>query len=119
MNDQILLIICCVGAFGLLGYVGTMVLSDRSEGKLRDRLKGAGKFSSTAATAQKKAELKMPIKEWAQRMGQLASAPFMPKTREKQSGLRESLAKAGIYAPSALRAVTGGKVIGMVVGLGI
>jgi tight adherence protein C len=118
MNDQTLLIICIAGTFGLVTYLGTMAWSARGV-KLRDRLKGGGKFSVTAATAQKEQAIKIPLREWAQRLGQLASAPFMPKTREKQSGLRESLAKAGIYNPTALRAVTGAKVIGLVVGAGI
>ena len=54
-----------------------------------------------------------------QKLGQFAAAPFMPKTAEKQSSLRQSLAKAGIYAPSAFRAMTGAKVICLIVGLGL
>ena len=117
--DEILIIICCAGAFGLLAYVATLFWNNRGEGKLRDRLKGAGKFSVTAASAKKEQEVKVPIREFAQRVGQLAAAPFMPKTREKQSSLRQTLAKAGIYSASAFRAMTGAKVIAMVVGLGI
>jgi tight adherence protein C len=52
-----------------------------------------------------------------QRLGQAASQPFMPKTREKQSTLRKQLGRAGIYAPSALKVVTGMKVI--LLGLGL
>lgn len=116
MNDQYLLMICVAGFLGLTTYFGTMAWTQRG-GKLRDRLKGGGKFSVTAATAKKEREIKIPLKEWAQRLGQLASAPFMPKTREKQSGLRQSLARAGIYSPSAIKAVTGGKVICLALGV--
>jgi tight adherence protein C len=52
-------------------------------------------------------------------MGQFAAAPFMPKTREKQSSLRQTLARAGIYNASAFRAMTGAKVICLVLGLGL
>ena len=41
----------------------------------------------------------------------------MPKTREKQSGLRKTLAMAGLYQPSTIRVVTGLKVILMAGGL--
>jgi len=41
----------------------------------------------------------------------------MPKTREKQSGVRQSLARAGIYSPSAVKLVTGCKVIFLGLGL--
>jgi tight adherence protein C len=54
-----------------------------------------------------------------QRVGQAAAEPFMPTTREKQSGMRQSLARAGIYSPSAFRLVTGGKVICLGLGLTI
>lgn len=117
--DQILLILCGGGALGLLVYFATMLLAERSEGKLRDRLKGAGKFSATAATsaAEQKPPAGAAIKNLLSKLGQLAAAPFMPKTREKQSGLRQNLAKAGIYSASAVRAVTGAKVICMGVGV--
>ena len=44
--------------------------------------------------------------------------PFMPKTREKQSGIRQKLARAGIYSASAIRVMTGAKVIFTTAGLG-
>ena len=118
--DDILIIICGAGAFGLVAYLATVFWNNRGDGKLRDRLKGGGKFSVTAASAKKdEAAVKVPIREFANRIGQMAAAPFMPKTREKQSSLRQSLAKAGIYSTSAFKAMTGAKVIAMVVGVGI
>jgi tight adherence protein C len=100
-------------------YLGMNFLNTRGDEKLRDRLKGPKKFTATAATAKRERELKIPLKELAQRIGQMAAAPFMPKTREKQSGLRQSLARAGIYSAPALKAVTGAKVICLVAGVGI
>jgi tight adherence protein C len=114
MDDQLLLIICGAGALGLIAFFGVQVMAQRGEGKLRDRLKGGGKFTTTAATAQKP---RASIKELITRVGQLAAEPFMPKNREKQSGLRHDLARAGVYSTSAVRAMTGGKVIGLGVGL--
>jgi tight adherence protein C len=43
----------------------------------------------------------------------------MPKTREKQSTIRKQLAMAGIYAPAAIRAVTGFKLILLVGGISL
>ncbi|HWE94397.1 MAG TPA: type II secretion system F family protein [Tepidisphaeraceae bacterium] len=116
MDDQLLLIICGAGALGLIAFFVVQVMSQRGDGKLRDRLKGKGEFAATAAT-QAKAP-RAGFKELAQRLGQLAAEPFMPKTREKQSGLRADLARAGVYSTSAVRAMTGGKVIGLGAGLG-
>ena len=56
-------------------------------------------------------------------IGQAASKPFMPETREKQSQLRRRLGMAGIYTPSAIRVVTGFKMIllvgGVIAGYGL
>jgi tight adherence protein C len=116
MDDQLLLIICGAGALGLIAFFVVQVMSQRGDGKLRDRLKGKGAFAATAATQAKTP--RAGLKELAQRLGQLAAEPFMPKTREKQSGLRADLARAGVYSTSAVRAMTGGKVIGLGAGLG-
>ncbi|HET6248205.1 MAG TPA: type II secretion system F family protein [Tepidisphaeraceae bacterium] len=119
MNDEILIIVLVAGAFGLVAYWATTFFNKDGDGKLRDRLKGAGKFSASAANAKDKEAAKVPLKEFAQKMGQLAAAPFMPKTREKQSNLRQQLARAGIYSASAFKQVTGAKVICMVIGVAI
>src|SRR4028119_375278 len=50
-------------------------------------------------------------------LGQAAAQPFMPTTREKQSELRERMAKAGIYSASAVRLMQGAKVISLGGGL--
>jgi tight adherence protein C len=53
------------------------------------------------------------------KIGQAAAEPFMPKTREKQSSLRKQLGHAGIYSATALKAMTGAKVILLALGLGL
>ncbi|HWE00869.1 MAG TPA: type II secretion system F family protein [Tepidisphaeraceae bacterium] len=119
MSDEILICICIAGVIGLLAYFATTFFAGRDDGKLRDRLRGGGKFAATAAVVAQEQKNKVPFKDLIQRLGLLAAAPFMPKTREKQSGLRQSLARAGIYNPSAFKAMTGGKVISMAVGVGV
>lgn len=108
MGDQVFIFGCTFGAIVLLGYFVTVVLANPETRQLRDRLSGA------ATPGRRKAPGVVPL---LQRMGQAAAAPFMPKSREKQSGLRHSLARAGIYSPSALRVVTGCKVIFLCAGV--
>lgn len=108
MGDQAFIFGCTFGAIVLLGYFVTVLLAKPETKQLRDRLSNAAKPS------RRKAPGVVPL---LQRMGHAAAAPFMPKTREKQSGLRHSLARAGIYSPSALRVVTGCKVIFLCAGV--
>ncbi|MGH7213698.1 MAG: type II secretion system F family protein, partial [Tepidisphaeraceae bacterium] len=85
-------------------------------GKLRDRL-GAGSEQErldAASGAQPRGSSFAPI---LHKVGQVAAKPFMPKTREAQSGLRNRLGHAGIYQPSAVRAVQAAKVICLAGGL--
>lgn len=103
MSDQVLIYGCVFGAIVLLGYFVSQLLADPQTRQIRDRL------STTAKpVAKQKGPGLLPL---LQRIGQAAAEPFMPKSREKQSGLRQNLARAGIYSPSALRLMTGCKVI--------
>ena len=111
--DETTIMISVGGGMALLVYLTTLFLSNRGDAKLRDRLKGNGKFAATAAAAAKAEEKKVSVKDMIQRVGQMASAPFMPKTQEAQGDLRRNLARAGIYAPAAFRAMTGGKMVSM------
>ena len=115
MTDQLQLILLCAGAAVLLAVFVMQVLPGNGASKLRERLKGGGKFTATAATARPRRGLK----DFAQQIGQMAAEPFMPKNREKQSGIRQKLARAGIYTPNAVRAVTGAKVICITAGLAL
>jgi tight adherence protein C len=97
-------------------FLGQLI-SPANTGKLRDRLKGGGRFTASAIAAPVGGG--RGLRQLAQRVGQLAAEPFMPKTREKQSGVRQKLAKAGIYSPAAFRAMTGAKVISSCAGLAL
>jgi tight adherence protein C len=107
MDNQFLFILVASTALGLITLVISQLVFRPTLEKLRDRLKGGGKFTASASAVKKKSGLS----NLAQRVGQLAAEPFMPKTREKQSGIRQKLAEAGIYSSTAVRAMTGAKVI--------
>ena len=112
MDNTTLIILCVVAAIGLLGYVAYILLADKDiAGKLRNRLVGKAK---TDITKPKGPSGFIPL---LQKVGQAAAEPFMPKTREAQSDLRKRLGHAGIYSNSAMKAVTGAKVICLGVGL--
>lgn len=112
MDDQLLIIVCAFGAAALLTYFVYQVLAERNtEGRLRNRLTGSG--VDTRRVVQQRPKLK----DLLQQLGQLAAQPFMPKDVNKQYVIRRSLARAGIYAPSAIRVVIGAKVICLVLGL--
>src|SRR5881394_1627666 len=115
MDDQLLITGCTFGAITLAGYfVATVLLGTNREGRqIRSRLNDQGRVSVSAAARHRASGL-MPL---LQRIGQAASGPFMPKSREKQSGLRQSLARAGIYSPSAVKLVTGSKVLLLAAGM--
>ena len=111
MDDQLLMTLCGAGAVSMLAFFGLrLMVGGNSDGKLRDRLTGKSQ-------TEVKAKPKLNFKSTLQRIGQAAAQPFMPKTREAQSGMRESLSRAGIYSPSALKVLVGCKVIFLVVGV--
>jgi tight adherence protein C len=87
-------------------------MMSRDDGKIRDRLRDG--FGGGGGDDDGRLSGFKPIIE---RVGHAAAQPFMPKSREKQSGLRKQLGRAGIYSPQAIRMVTGCKVIFLGVGL--
>jgi tight adherence protein C len=110
MTDQILILLCVFGAVSLASYVLAMQLLARgTEGKLRNRLTGGGE-----RRAEKRS---LTARRLFQKLGQYAARPFMPRDSGKQIVIRRSLARAGIYTPTAARAVIGAKVICLVIGV--
>ena len=102
MSEQFLIYTCTLGASVLLGYFISQLLANPEAKQLRERLGTSSKLDR---------QRKSGLKPLLQRIGQAAAEPFMPKTREKQSGLRQNLARAGIYSPSAVKLMTGSKMI--------
>jgi len=118
--DQIVFILCVFGAVtGAAYWVSVRVFGTGEGDRLRDRLSQHGGMTagSVAATPSASAGAVAAVVPVLQRIGEAAAQPFMPSTREKQSGMRRDLAKAGIYSASAIAYITGGKVICLVMGL--
>src|SRR3954470_24529311 len=120
-DDVTLLVLCAAAAvtcfaFGILRFA----MGRESEAKLRGRLSKGAANAPTAASAAadgKKQTFKDGLTGAFVRVGQAAAQPFMPKNRENLSNQRQALAKAGIYAPSALKVLNGAKAIFLAVGL--
>jgi len=117
MNEQILLYMCVGGAVaGLAFFVSRLALGAAVDAKLRERLEDADRPGGIAQGASA-TQAVVPI---LQKIGQAAAQPFMPKSRQKVSSLRRDLGYAGIYSASAVKLVTGAKVLcllgGMLIG---
>jgi tight adherence protein C len=117
MFDQATILSCSLfGAVSLIGWWLTRLLSGGNDNRrMRDRL--SRNMMSTQLETEELQSSKDQFSNWFTRMGQAAAKPFMPDSREKQSELRRRLAMAGIYGASAIRVVTGFKVIFMAVGV--
>lgn len=114
MSDQFIIIICSAGAVALLTYFIFQLLIVRdSDGKLKNRLTARGAEITKRKVEQPK------VKEFISNIGEAAARPFMTNDTEKQYVIRRTLARAGIYSPSAVRLVTGSKVICLLVGLAV
>ena len=112
MDQQYILIACIFGAVAMLGYFLTGILMAGDEAKLRGRL-----TSNAIEDIQSTNNGRLEVGSFINRVGQAAAQPFMPTDREKVSKLRQDLAMAGVYAPSAIKVVTGAKVICLGLGL--
>ncbi|WP_428936836.1 type II secretion system F family protein [Fontivita pretiosa] len=108
MNEQILLYMCVGGAVaGVAFFVSRLALGAAADAKLRERLEDADRPGG-AAHGPSATQTVVPI---LQKIGQAAAQPFMPKSRQKVSSLRRDLGYAGIYSASAVKLVTGAKVL--------
>jgi tight adherence protein C len=108
--EPYILIISLFGFVALLVWWAGMMMTRNTGSRLRDRLKG---------NVEKKPEPmgKKRINSIFASVGEVAASPLMPKTREEQFEMKKRLAKAGIYASSALRIMQGLKVMLSLVGL--
>lgn len=117
MGSQLLLFYLCIaGAAGLFTYGVAKIVLGKRDFRLSDRLRTERLVEPTAPDAKKESS----VKNIASKFSQFASKPFMPKKRETTSAIRKNLAMAGIYAPAAIKAMTGFKLIllsgGLIVG---
>jgi tight adherence protein C len=118
MDSTTLFIFAIVGIIVLLAFfVMSLLGGNKTNRALRNRLKDTPRDDRRRASDSGSVQKASP--SFISRLGEMASQPFMPKTREKQSGLRKTLAQAGIYDASAIKVVTGLKVIMMGLGLAV
>jgi len=113
MDNEALIFLCVAGAITLVGFSLYLLFAPASNERLRSRLNGDAEQDATEAPG---AAGVVPL---LQKVGQAAAQPFMPKTREAQSDLRRRLGYAGYYSNSAIKMVTGAKVICLAGGLGL
>src|SRR5882762_6843548 len=108
--EPYILIISLFGCVALLVWWAGVMMTRNSGSRLRDRLKG---------NVEKKPEPmgRKKINSIFASVGEVAASPLMPKTREEQYEMKRRLAKAGVYAPGALRVMQGAKVMLSLVGL--
>ncbi len=108
-----MLLICILASVAALAYYVMTILFGSDNTKLRSRLEGKVSNEPTVAKPTSAGGVKTLMKQ----MGEAASKPFMPNSREKQSQLQHELGRAGIYSPAAVRAVQGAKLISLSMGL--
>lgn len=106
MNET-LLYICVAGAVALVVFFISKLTMGDKDGRIRSRLSN----TAEAQAVDKNGGARKSVAPMLQRLGQAAAQPFMPKTREKQSSVRKQLGFAGIYSASAIKVMTGAKVL--------
>ncbi|HTW93725.1 MAG TPA: type II secretion system F family protein [Tepidisphaeraceae bacterium] len=111
MDQNVILGLTAFGAVASVAYFLSQLFAPSGDQKLRDRLRG-----KTAKEADK-AGTPSGVVPMLTQIGQAVAKPFMPTTREKLSTARRNLASAGIYAPSAVKALYGFKFIFAILGL--
>jgi tight adherence protein C len=116
MDPQIIFVVCIFGAIAAIVFWVSKSFMGNGDSRLRDRLTDSGSGDSVD---KEKRTLKQDVVPMLQKIGQAAAEPFMPKTRERQSSMRKNLGYAGIYSPSAMKVMTGFKVIFLCMGLAI
>jgi tight adherence protein C len=121
MFDHNAFVILIAVAVAAGAYVLATAVFGKDNGKIRERLKnggtpgGGGNGGSAGAVAVGGARAAfVPL---LQRIGAAAANPFMPKKRETVSSIRRQLGQAGIYSASAVKLMTGAKVISLCAGL--
>ena len=114
--EQAFLILFVAGAVGAVGYFVAGRLFHNRDNRLSQRLR------TERAADESDTPKGVPVasvRALAARLGQAAASPFMPKDREKMTGMRKQLAMAGIYSPPAIKAVQGFKFILLIGGVSV
>lgn len=113
MNELMMLIACVFGAVAMLALVVVrLLIGAGKDTRLLGRLSANTASAPTAAQPSRTG-----VAPLIEKVGTAAAQPFLPKTREKQSTVRRQLGYAGIYAPAAVKVMTGFKVLFLATGL--
>jgi tight adherence protein C len=117
MVQEYLFIFSIAGAVAALGFYLARVLVFREGDKIRERLTNQSPSEILALRSTRSSgHGTKATRDLLRRLGSAAAKPFMPEDREKVSALRKKLSMAGIYAPGAIRFMTGMKLIGLLIG---
>jgi tight adherence protein C len=111
VNEQVIFVVCVAGAIAMAGFFVARLMVGRGDNRLRERLVNRRVDGGRGASRGRRAS------DLFERLGTAAAKPFMPETRAKVSEMRRRLARAGMYSPSAIKVVTGMKVICLGLGL--
>jgi len=117
MDPIFIVSLSVAGTVTALGVFVIKLLSGGDDQKLQRRLSVADPNAPAAEQKPGAASQQSGFISLLLRIGQSAARPFMPKKRETQSKLRRQLGYAGIYSPTAIKAVSGSKVILLLGGL--
>jgi tight adherence protein C len=109
MDQDQLFLLSLVGVVGAIGYGITWFFLTRKNSKLCECL-SSDSDSPSAIKAP-------PAHSFVHKLGQAASKPFAPRTREKQSALKRKLGYAGITSRTAVGALVGFRMM-LLIGLG-
>jgi tight adherence protein C len=115
MIQQVMFMLSIFGAVAAIAYALTYRWTCGDDAAIRSRLASFDPFEQKLQ--QRQAAETVGLKQLLERIGKAAAEPFMPKTREKQSAIRRQLGYAGVYSPSAIKLITGCKVICLGAGL--
>ena len=110
MLQSFLLVTSTALCVGTLAYVAARAALNEDAGKLRNRLRGS---AWSLSNAPKKADRPSPLR----RLAAWAARPFTTTDAEKRLGVRRDLARAGIYAAGAPKALDGARFGLMVAGV--
>jgi tight adherence protein C len=110
-TQQLIFTLASAGTISFAAYGLSRWLWPAGDSRIRHRL--SNEPTDEAPRAEKS---KPQLTSLVQKLGQAVAGPFMPKDRDKLTGLRRQLAQAGVYTPAAVSVVKGFKLILLVGG---
>lgn len=111
MNQEQIFLLCVAGVVAFLGYGLSRLFVQKPNSRIGQRLQddrpvGAGPRHGAGS-----------LSTLVSKIGQTAGKPFLPKTAEEQSALRQQLSQAGIYTAAAAHMFSGTRALALGAGL--